>query len=165
MRGYYRNAEETQRVLRADEQGRTWLCTGDVVRMDEDGFFQIVDRKKDMIIRSGLKVYPAKVEHVLRTHPRVADAAVIGRADPLHTEAVVAIVVKASTSAEEEDALADELRAVCRSHLAPYEVPTAFEFTDRIPRSVLGKVLKKELRRPPDPRCVPTESEMERRAA
>jgi long-chain acyl-CoA synthetase len=164
MRGYYRNAEETQRVLRVDEQGRTWLCTGDVVRVDADGFLQVLDRKKDMIIRSGLKVYPGKVEQVLRTHPRVADAAVIGRADRLHTEAVVAIVVP-TAAPPDEAALAEELCAVCREHLAPYEVPTVFEFTDRVPRSLLGKVLKKELRRTPDPVLLPAEAGIAERAA
>jgi long-chain acyl-CoA synthetase len=164
MRGYYRNPEETQRILRGDDHGRTWLWTGDVARLDEDGFLQILDRKKDMIIRSGLKVYPGKVEQVLRTHPLVTDAAVIGRPDPLHTEAVVAIVVPA-VSPLAEDALADELRALCRAHLAPYEVPTAVDFTERIPRSALGKVLKKELRRSEEAVRTPAESGAVRRAA
>ncbi len=114
------------------------------------GFFQVLDRKKDMINRSGLKVYPGKVEKILKTHESVADAAVIGHADPVHTEEVVAVIAPASTTLD-HDLLAGELQGLCRDHLAPYEVPSKFEFTDQIPRSVLGKVLKKNLRRPPDP--------------
>jgi long-chain acyl-CoA synthetase len=117
-----------------------------------------------MINRAGLKVYPGKVERLLRTHRRVADAAVIGRADPRHTEAVVAVVAPACWPVD-GDALAGELRALCREHLAPYEVPAVFEFTERIPRSALGKVLKKELRRLPDALPERAESGVERRAA
>lgn len=150
MGGYFGNAEETRRALSTDAEGRTWLRTGDVVRTDADGFFRILDRKKDMINRSGLKVYPGKVETVLKTHRDVADAAVIGRPDPVHTEEVIAVIVPTSPALD-PDTLASALRGLCRDHLAPYEVPARFEFTDRIPRSVLGKVLKKELRRAPEP--------------
>ncbi len=164
MRGYFRNPEETRRALWTDEHGRAWLRTGDVVRMDDDGFFQILDRKKDVINRAGLKVYPGKVETVLRRHGAVADVAVIGRADPVHTEAVVAVVALRSPALV-ADGLAGELQALCREHLASYEVPSAFEFTDRIPRSALGKVLKKDLRRLPDAPPSPEDSLAERRAA
>jgi long-chain acyl-CoA synthetase len=150
MSGYFENAEETRRALFTDASGRPWLRTGDVVQMDADGFFQVLDRKKDMINRSGLKVYPGKVEKVLKTHESVVDAAVIGHADPVHTEEVVAVIAPASTALDHR-LLAGELQGLCRDHLAPYEVPSKFEFTDQIPRSVLGKVLKKNLRRPPDP--------------
>jgi long-chain acyl-CoA synthetase len=150
MSGYFGNPDETQRALWIDPQGRTWLRTGDVVRMDEDGFFQVLDRKKDMIIRSGLKVYPAKVERVLLTHSRIADAAVIGRAHPIHTEEVLAFIVLKADDVEREK-LVEELRGLCREHLAPYEVPAKFEFAERIPRSALGKLLKKELRKLPEP--------------
>ena len=151
MRGYYANPEQTRHALSTDDAGRTWLHTGDVVRYDEDGYFYVLDRKKDMIIRSGLKVYPAKVERVLRLHRRVADAGVIGRADPVHTEVVVALVVIAppgegEPSVVDREALAGELRALCREHLAPYEVPGEFEFVDALPRSPLGKLLRRELR-------------------
>ena len=105
-------------------------------------------RIKELIIRSGLKVYPAKVESVLKTHAKVADAAVVGRADPVHTEIVVAFIVRKNAT-ELADGLIDELRAHCRQHLAPYEVPAAFELIELIPRSPLGKVLKKELRTRP----------------
>lgn len=172
MSGYYRNAEATQRALWTDEHGRTWLRTGDVVRMDEDGFFQILDRKKDMIIRSGLKVYPAKVERVLKTDERLADVAVIGRPHPLHTEEVIAFVSLKPTGDEvDHDAVTSELRVLCRKHLAAYEVPAKFEFLDQVPRSALGKVLKKELRqrppadRPTDTPTKPQKPHRERKAA
>jgi long-chain acyl-CoA synthetase len=149
MSGYFHNISETQRVLWTDEHGRTWLRTGDVVRMDENGFFQVLDRKKDMIIRAGLKVYPAKVEKVLKTDARVVDVAVIGRPDPVHTEEVVAFIVTGSGEIDRET-LTTELKALCRQHLAPYEVPLKFEYVEQIPRSALGKVLKKELRQLPE---------------
>ena len=169
MSGYFHDARQTQLALWTDEQDRTWLRTGDIARMDEDGFFQILDRKKDMIIRSGLKVYPAKVEKVLLSDSRVSDAAVIGRADPLHTEEVVAFI--SVTPADlDRDALTAELHALCRKHLAPYEVPARFEFIEKIPRSALGKVLKKDLRQLPveGPRetpHTPPKPQRERKAA
>jgi long-chain acyl-CoA synthetase len=145
MNGYYHNPDATRRALWTDPQGRVWLRTGDIGRMDEDGYFQIMDRKKDMIIRSGLKVYPAKVEKVLATHPRVADVAVIGQADAVHTEEVVAVIVL-KPGEEDEALLTGQLRALCRQHLAPYEVPQRFVFKQQIPRSALGKLLKTALR-------------------
>jgi long-chain acyl-CoA synthetase len=104
-----------------------------------------------MIIRSGLKVYPAKVERVLRTDDRVDDVAVIGRPHPVHTEEVVAFVaLKPADDDVDHDAIASDLRLLCRKHLAAYEVPAKFEFVEQIPRSALGKTLKKDLRqRPP----------------
>jgi long-chain acyl-CoA synthetase len=153
MSGYFSSPEQTRLALSMDEEGTTWLHTGDVVRVDSEGFFHVQDRKKDMIIRSGLKVYPAKVERVLRTHELIADAAVIGRPDAVHTEEVVAMVVP-TTPPEKRQELADALRAYCRQHLAPYEVPAKVEFLDKLPRSALGKLLKKELRaRPPLESC------------
>jgi long-chain acyl-CoA synthetase len=148
MRGYYHDPKATQEALWTDGNGRVWLRTGDIARMDEDGFFQIMDRKKDMIIHSGLKVYPAKVERVLAAHPRVSDVAVVGHPDPVHTEEVVAVMVLKSISGELEDpdVLADEFRALCRAHLASYEIPSRFLFKDQIPRSALGKTLKATLR-------------------
>src|SRR5581483_842217 len=161
MLGYFANPQHSRQSLVTDEHGKTWLRTGDIARMDEEGYFYVLDRKKDMIIRSGLKIFPAKVEQLLRRHPRVIDAAVVGRADPVHTEIVVAFVV-AKPSAVKPDAhsngehleqdraqLADELRALCREHLARYEVPEEIEFLDELPRSALGKLLKRELRKRP----------------
>lgn len=153
--GYFANHEETAKALWVDDQGTTWLRTGDVVTVDDDGFFHVCDRKKDMIIRSGLKVYPAKVERVLRQHPLVADVAVIGRPDPVHTEEVVACVVLKEPS-EDHDGIAGQLKAHCRQHLAPYEVPSKVEFRANIPKNALGKVLKKELRKESPPAVVAT---------
>jgi long-chain acyl-CoA synthetase len=152
MRGYYANPDQTRRVLTTDDDGTVWLHTGDVVRYDEDGYFYVLDRKKDMIIRSGLKIYPGKVERVLRMHPAVADAAVFGRPDLVHTEIVVATIVLAEASredsADERRDFVNELRHLCREHLAPYEVPAAFDFADKLPRSPLGKLLRRKLRAP-----------------
>jgi long-chain acyl-CoA synthetase len=169
MAGYFSNPEQTRNVLWTDENGDVWLRTGDIARMDEQGFFYIVDRKKDMIIRAGLKVFPAKVETVLRKHPRILDAAVVGRADAVKTETVVAVVVAgpapapadksapAPTPEQDQAQLADQLRALCREHLAPYEVPQQFEFRTELPRSALGKLLKRELRNAP-PAPAPAQS-------
>jgi long-chain acyl-CoA synthetase len=159
MLGYFANPEQTRHALLTDAAGVVWLRTGDVVRMDEEGFFYVLDRKKDMIIRAGLKVFPAKVEGVLLRHPRVSDVAVVGRADDVKTESVVAVVVakprpapadkSAAVPTPEDDRaqLSDELRLLCREHLAPYEVPQQFEFVTELPRSPLGKLLKRELRK------------------
>jgi long-chain acyl-CoA synthetase len=160
MLGYFANPEQTRHALLTDASGVVWLRTGDVVRMDAEGFFYVLDRKKDMIIRAGLKVFPAKVEGVLLRHPRVSDVAVVGRADDVKTESVVAVVVAkprpapadksaaAPTPEGDRAQLSDELRLLCREHLAPYEVPQQFEFVTELPRSPLGKLLKRELRKP-----------------
>jgi long-chain acyl-CoA synthetase len=148
MSGYYGDPEQSERTLVADEEGTVWLHTGDVVRYDAEGYLSVVDRKKDMIIRSGLKVYPGKVEKVLRGHKLVADVAVVGRADPVHTQVVVAVVAPTTMPADPRQAEA-ELRALCRAHLAPYEVPAHIEFIDKLPRSALGKLLKRDLREGP----------------
>ena len=142
--GYLHNPDETENVLMTDEQGHTWLRTGDVAQVDEDGFVYIIDRKKHMINHSGLKIYPRKVERVLKTHPNVTDAAAVGRPNPKTTEDVVAYVV----TVNEPDDLAQfagELKGLCRHHLAPYEVPAVIEFVDELPRSALGKLLKHRL--------------------
>jgi long-chain acyl-CoA synthetase len=146
MLGYFANPEQTHKVLWKDVHGDVWLRTGDIARMDGDGFFYLLDRKKDMIIRAGMKVFPVKVEHALKLHKSVGDVAVIGRPDPHHTEIVVAVISPAPP-ADEQTRLAGELRALCREHLAPYEVPQVFEFVDALPRSALGKLLKRELKK------------------
>ena len=105
----------------------------------------MIDRAKDMINRSGLKVYPARVEKVLRLHEQVADVAVVGRPDTVHTEKVVAVVVP-KTPPPDANAMTESLRALCRQHLAPYEVPAVFELVESLPRSPLGKLLRRELR-------------------
>ena len=144
FQGYLNNEQATNSVLTTDKKGRRWLHTGDVVRVDDRGFYSVVDRIKHMIIRGGLKVYPAKVERVLAMHPEVKDVAVIGRTDPKYTEKVVAVVVL-RTAQKYLEPFESELVALCREHLARYEVPAQFEFVETLPRSPLGKLLKHRL--------------------
>jgi long-chain acyl-CoA synthetase len=137
MKGYWRNEEETSKALRDG-----WLYTGDVARMDEDGYFYIVQRKKDMIIVSGFNVYPNEVEDVIFTHPAVKEVAVIGVADAYRGEAVKAfIVLKEGGEASEKDLL-----EFCIARLARYKVPSSIEFAESLPKSSVGKVLRRELR-------------------
>ncbi|QJT07868.1 long-chain-fatty-acid--CoA ligase [Oceanidesulfovibrio marinus] len=137
MRGYWNRPEETAEVL---EDG--WFATGDIATMDEDGYFRIVDRKKDMIITAGYNVYPREVEETLMEHPAVKDAAVVGKRHPARGEMVQAYVVL------EEDAAVStvELIAWCREKIAPYKVPREIEVRDALPKTVIGKLLRKELR-------------------
>jgi long-chain acyl-CoA synthetase len=145
MVGYFGDSELNRGVLTTDASGRTWLHTGDIATMDEDGYFRIVDRKKDMIIRSGMKVYPSRVERVLKEHAAVKEVAVFGRADEVHTEQVVAAIVLKADVARSR-ALVAELRSLCTAHLAPYEMPEEFEFLETLPRTALGKLRKYRLR-------------------
>jgi long-chain acyl-CoA synthetase len=137
MLGYYRMPDESARALR-----NGWLHTGDVGRLDEDGFLFILERKKDLIIRGGLNVYPREVEDVLYAHPTVAEAAVVGVADPLMGEQVLAFVVLKPGAA----ATGDELAAFCQQHLARFKCPKQVRFVDTLPKSPVGKILRKELR-------------------
>jgi long-chain acyl-CoA synthetase len=137
MKGYWNRPEETAIALRDG-----WLYTGDVARMDEDGFFYIVQRKKDMIIVSGFNVYPNEVEDVLFTHPAVLEAAVIGVPDQYRGEAVKAFITLRSGA----NATADEVIEFCRANLAKYKVPSLIEFMPSLPKSAVGKVLRRELR-------------------
>jgi long-chain acyl-CoA synthetase len=137
MKGYWNRPDETAIALRDG-----WLYTGDVARMDEDGFFYIVQRKKDMIIVSGFNVYPNEVEDVLFAHPAVAEAAVIGVPDGYRGEAVKAFVV----TKDNAGVTADELIEHCRANLAKYKVPSSINLVDKLPKSAVGKVLRRELR-------------------
>jgi long-chain acyl-CoA synthetase len=137
MKGYWNKPGETANALRDG-----WLYTGDVARMDEDGFFYIVQRKKDMIIVSGFNVYPNEVEDVIFTHPAVVEAAVIGVPDEYRGEAVKAFVVlKPETSVSVE-----EIVEYCRERMAKYKVPSHVVFVQALPKSAVGKVLRRELR-------------------
>lgn len=139
MQGYWNRPEETSQVF---HQG--WLRTGDLGKMDADGYFSIVERVKDVIIASGLKVYPREVEEVLFGHPAVAEAAVAGAPDAYRGETVAAfIVLKAGIEASEETR--QELLQYCRQELAAYKVPTILEFRQSLPKSLIGKVLRREL--------------------
>lgn len=142
MKGYWNRPDETALALRTDESGRQWLYTGDVARMDEDGYTYIVQRKKDMIIVSGFNVYPTEVEGVLFTHPSVMEAAVIGRPDAYRGESVKAFVVlKAGATASSE-----ELIAHCEANLAEFKIPREIEFRESLPKTAVGKVLHRVLR-------------------
>jgi long-chain acyl-CoA synthetase len=143
MKGYWQRPTETANVLREhpDFGPGPWLHTGDIARMDEEGYFQIVDRKKDMIICGGFNVYPRDVEEVLFKHPAVQEAGVIGLPDEYRGETVKAFVVlKEGMTASEQ-----EIIDFCREHLAKYKVPTAVEFRTELPKSTVGKVLRREL--------------------
>jgi long-chain acyl-CoA synthetase len=136
--GYWNQPEETARVLLPGG----WIRTGDIVEADADGFVRIVDRIKELVITGGFNVYPSEVEEVLRRHPSVADAAVVGLAGADGAEEVVAAVVPA----EGRTPSYDEIRAFCREHLAGYKVPRRLEVVDDLPRSQLGKVLRRQVR-------------------
>jgi len=137
MLGYYGLPDETARTLR-----NGWLHTGDVGRLDVDGFLYIVERKKDLIIRGGFNVYPREVEDVLYAHPAVAEAAVVGMRDPLMGEEVCAFVVLKPGALADADAIVD----FCRSRLAKYKYPRAVRFLSALPKNPVGKILRKELR-------------------
>jgi len=137
MVGYYRNPEETAKTVRGG-----WLHTGDMGRLDTDNFLFIVERKKDLIIRGGFNIYPRDVEEALYAFPAVAEAAAIGLPDALMGEEVVAFVVlKPGRSAS-----AGEVAAFCQSRLAKYKCPKEIRFVDALPKSPVGKILRKELR-------------------
>ncbi len=140
MLGYWNNEAETENVLTKDG----WLLTGDIAKMDADGYFYIVDRKKDMIDVSGLKVYPREVEELLFTHPAVKEAAVVGMPDDYRGEAVSAyVVLKPDSKGKVTEA---EIIQFCRTNLATYKAPRKVTFVDELPKTLIGKVLRRRLR-------------------
>lgn len=137
MKGYWNMPEETANTLRDG-----WLYTGDIARVDEDGYLYIIDRKKDLIIASGYNIYPRDVEEVLYEHPSVQEAVVIGVPDPYRGETVKAVIVlKEGKVASEE-----ELIEYCKQNLAPYKVPKIIEFRNELPKTNVGKILRRALR-------------------
>lgn len=136
MKGYWNKPEETASTLRDG-----WLHTGDVAVMDEDGYFRIVDRLKEMIISGGYNIYPREIEEVLYQHPAVLEAAAIGVPDSYRGESAKAFVVLKP----EQTATAEELIAFCKQNLAPYKVPRSLEFRDALPKTMIGKILRREL--------------------
>ncbi len=136
MLGYHNMPEETALALRDG-----WLYTGDIARMDAEGYFYIMDRKKELIKPGGMEVWPREVEEVLAAHPGVAEAAVAGVPDAYRGETVKAWVVPKPDQSMSES----ELQAWCRLHLAPFKIPTQIEFLAALPKSSVGKVLKREL--------------------
>ena len=142
MKGYWNKPDESAHVLRTHADGRVWFHTGDIARMDEDGYTSIVQRKKDMIIVDGYNVYPSDVESVLYAHAAVRLAAVIGVPDKYHGEIVKAcIALKPGASATP-----DEVIAHCRTSLAEYKVPRLVEIRETLPMSAVGKILYRVLR-------------------
>ncbi|HEX4627139.1 MAG TPA: long-chain fatty acid--CoA ligase [Solirubrobacteraceae bacterium] len=136
MKGYWNRPDATAEVMRGG-----WLHTGDMARVDDDGYFFIVDRKKDMIIRGGYNVYPREIEEVLYEHPAVLEAAVIGRPDPAMGEEVAAAVVLRPGA----EASADDIRAFVKERVAAYKYPRHIWFTDELPKGPTGKILKREI--------------------
>ena len=136
MAGYWNKPDETAHALRDG-----WFLTGDIGVMDPDGYFRIVDRKKDMVVVSGFNVYPNEVEDCLALHPGILESAVIGVPDEATGEAVKAFVVRRDGGLSEAD-----IRAHCKQHLTAYKVPKRVEFREELPKSNVGKILRKDLR-------------------
>lgn len=136
MLGYWQKPEETEKTIKDG-----WLLTGDIATMDADGYFRIVDRKKDMVLVSGFNVYPNEIEDCLAAHPGIVESAVIGVPDGAAGEAVKAFVVRRDPALSIED-----VRAYCKQHLTGYKVPKQVEFRDELPKSNVGKILRKDLR-------------------
>jgi long-chain acyl-CoA synthetase len=136
MQGYWNQPDETAQVLR-----NGWLLTGDMATMDEEGYFAIVDRKKDLIIAGGYNVYPREVEEILYEHPQILEVAVAGVPDAYRGEIVKAFVVLRSG----EQATSDEIREFAKARLAGYKVPRSIEFRDELPKTLIGKVLRRAL--------------------
>jgi long-chain acyl-CoA synthetase len=136
MDGYYNRPDETAQTIR-----NGWLYTGDIATVDPDGYVSIVDRKKEMIIVSGFNVYPREVEEALATHPAVMDAAAIGVPHPIKGEEVKAFVVLKPGA----KATAEDIRAHCEKYLAPFKRPKEIEFRDSLPKTLVGKTLRRQL--------------------
>jgi long-chain acyl-CoA synthetase len=140
MKGYWRKPDATDEVMRDG-----WFHTGDMANVDEDGYFFIVDRKKDLIIRGGYNVYPREIEEVLYEHPAVREAAVVGVPDDSLGEEVGAAVALKEGS---EGLDADELRAYVKERVAAYKYPRKVWFVDDLPKGPTGKILKREIEPP-----------------
>lgn len=136
MKGYWQKPDETDNTMHGD-----WLLTGDIGVMDADGYFSIVDRKKDLVLVSGFNVYPNEIEDCLVAHPGIIEAAVIGVPDGASGEAVKAFVVLADHTLSGQ-----AIRAYCKEHMTGYKVPKTVEFRDDFPKSNVGKILRKDLR-------------------
>jgi long-chain acyl-CoA synthetase len=139
MQGYWNRPDETDEVLRDG-----WLHSGDIAEVDEEGYFKIVDRKKEMIIVGGFNVYPRDVEEVLYQHPSILEAAVAGIRHPKSGETVKAYIVP-KAGIEPTDALMKEIEEFTRANLTAYKVPKLWEFRTELPKSMVGKVLRRVL--------------------
>lgn len=137
MKGYWNRQDETDKVL--DRDG--WLKTGDMATFDADGYVKIVDRKKDMILISGFNVYPNEVEDAIATHPGVLEVAAVGKPDEHSGESVHAVVVKKDPALTEKDVI-----EYARQSLTNYKVPRTVEFRTELPKTNVGKILRRALR-------------------
>ena len=137
MQGYWNKPDETAKTITEDG----WLRTGDIARRDEEGYFYIVDRLKDIIIASGFNIVPREVEEVLFLHPKVQEAVVAGVPDKYRGETVKAYVVLKP----EQTCTADEIKKFCEERLAPYKVPKQIEFRSELPKTQVGKFLRRVL--------------------
>ena len=137
MQGYYKKPEETAKVLKDG-----WYYSGDIGHFDEDGYLSIVDRKKDMVIAGGYNIYPVELDNVLFDHPKILEACTVGIPDEYRGETIKAfIVVK-----EGETLTEDEVTQYCKENLAAYKVPKIIEFVDDLPKTTVGKILRRKLR-------------------
>jgi long-chain acyl-CoA synthetase len=140
MKGYWNRPEANEEAI----TGEGWFRTGDMATVDEDGYFFIVDRKKDLIIRGGYNVYPREIEEVLYEHPAIQEAAVVGVPhDELGEEVGAAVVLKEGESLE-----ADELKSYVKEQVAAYKYPRRIWFVDELPKGPTGKILKREIEVP-----------------
>jgi long-chain acyl-CoA synthetase len=147
MQGYWQRAEATKEVI--NQEG--WLSTGDIVQFDEDGFLHIVDRKKDMILVSGFNVYPNEIEDVIALNDKVLEVAAIGEANEASGEIVKVFVVKKDSSLTKE-----EIIEHCRKHLTGYKIPKRVEFREDLPKTNVGKILRRVLREENDAKLTKT---------
>jgi long-chain acyl-CoA synthetase len=149
MAEYWNNPLETAETLRVHSTGERWLHTGDLAYMDEDGYIFLVDRKKDLIKTSGFQVWPREIEEVISAHPAVMEVGVAGVPDAAKGEVAKAWVVLRKDQTATEEAI----RAYCRERLAPYKVPAAVEFRSELPKTMVGKILRRALAAPPEARA------------
>jgi long-chain acyl-CoA synthetase len=141
MAEYWNDPAETETVLRRHDEGRSWLHTGDLAYMDDEGYLFLVDRKKDMLKTSGFQVWPREIEEVLAAHPAVLEVSVAGMPDATKGEVPWAWVVPKADQAASED----DLKAYCRDRLAPYKVPARITLRKDLPKTMVGKVLRRVL--------------------
>jgi long-chain acyl-CoA synthetase len=148
MRGYWQRAEENARTF-VERDGRRWMRTGDIVRMDDEGYFHYYDRAKDLIKYKGLSIFAKDIEDVLYGHPQVKAAGVIGVPDPAVGQRIKAIVVLQGDARGKLSE--DEIKTYCRQSLAEYKVPHIVEFRGELPKTDVGKVSRRELREENNP--------------
>jgi long-chain acyl-CoA synthetase len=137
MKGYYKKPEETASSLKEG-----WFYTGDIGHFDEEGYLSIIDRKKDMIIAGGFNIYPKEIDEVLYEHPKILEACTIGVPDEYRGENVKSFIVKK----QGESLTADEVIEYCRDKLAAFKMPKEVEFVEELPKSAIGKILRRELK-------------------